>query len=110
MNTLQDRRAWITGASSGIGSATARVLSAAGAEVVLSARRADKIEALAREIRSRGGVALVRPLDVTDKAASGSAASWPGREVFTSSSTMLVSCRSPPFWRTGWRSGSRPST
>ena len=57
-------------ASSGIGSATARVLSAAGAEVVLSARRADKIEALAREIRSRGGVALVRPLDVTDKAAS----------------------------------------
>ena len=58
------------GASSGIGSATARVLSAAGAEVVLSARRADKIEALAEEIRTRGRVGLVRPLDVTDKAAS----------------------------------------
>jgi NADP-dependent 3-hydroxy acid dehydrogenase YdfG len=70
MNTLQGRRAWITGASSGIGSATARVLSAAGADVMLSARRADKIEALSREIRSRGGIALVRPLDVTDKAAS----------------------------------------
>jgi NADP-dependent 3-hydroxy acid dehydrogenase YdfG len=37
---------------------------------VLSARRADKIESLAEEIRSRGRVALVRPLDVTDKAAS----------------------------------------
>ena len=70
MSTLQGRRAWITGASSGIGSATARVLSAAGAEVVLSARRADKIEALAEEIRTPGRVALVRPLDVTDKAAS----------------------------------------
>jgi NADP-dependent 3-hydroxy acid dehydrogenase YdfG len=70
MKPLQGKRAWITGASSGIGRATAEVLSDAGAEVVLSARRIDKLEALAKELRSRGGRPLVEPLDVTDKAAS----------------------------------------
>ena len=70
MTNLTGKRGWITGASSGIGSATAKLLAEAGTEVILSARRAERIEALAREIKAEGGTALVRPLDVTDKTAS----------------------------------------
>jgi len=57
----------ITGASSGLGEATARLLSAEGATVVLGARRADRIEKLAEEITSRGGKALAVTTDVTDR-------------------------------------------
>lgn len=46
----------ITGASSGLGEATARLLSAEGATVVLGARRADRIQSLAQEITKRGGI------------------------------------------------------
>lgn len=60
----EQKVAVVTGASSGIGAATARGLAAAGYRVVLAARRADRIEALAKEI---GGSA--HPLDVTDRAA-----------------------------------------
>lgn len=56
----------ITGASSGLGEATARRLSAHGASVVLGARRADRIQALADELNSGGGKALALPTDVTD--------------------------------------------
>lgn len=55
----------ITGASSGIGEATARHLAAMGAHVVLGARRTDRLEALAGEIRAAGGSAQYRSLDVT---------------------------------------------
>ncbi|MET8830851.1 SDR family oxidoreductase [Streptomyces sp. NPDC004610] len=63
------RIAIVTGASSGIGAATARQLAAAGYRVVLTARRKDRIDALAEEIRASGGQATSYPLDVTDRAA-----------------------------------------
>ncbi|MFF6984584.1 SDR family NAD(P)-dependent oxidoreductase [Streptomyces sp. NPDC008343] len=63
------RTAVITGASSGIGAATARRLAAAGYHVVLTARRADRIDRLAKEINQAGGNATPRRLDVTDRAA-----------------------------------------
>lgn len=55
----------ITGASSGIGEATARTLAAAGHRVILGARRVDRIETLAKEIRAEGGSAEYQALDVT---------------------------------------------
>ncbi|TNC49571.1 SDR family oxidoreductase [Rubellimicrobium rubrum] len=55
----------ITGASSGLGEATARHLSEQGATVVLGARRVERIEALAQEIQSQGGKALAVATDVT---------------------------------------------
>ena len=58
----------ITGASSGIGAGIARELGAAGAKVMLGARRTDRLEALANEIRESGAEAMTRRLDVTDRA------------------------------------------
>src|SRR5947208_8882036 len=58
----------ITGASSGIGEATARHLATKGHRVVLGARRTDRLEKLAGEVRSDGGVAEYRRLDVTNLA------------------------------------------
>ncbi len=60
--------ALITGASSGIGEATARALAVQGAAVALAARRKDRLEQLAEAIRGNGGQALVIETDVTDKA------------------------------------------
>jgi len=54
----------ITGASSGLGEATARLLSAQGASVVLGARRIDRLRGLADELSRRGGKALAVPTDV----------------------------------------------
>jgi len=57
----------ITGASSGIGEATAKKLSKEGVNVVLSARREDRLNSLKDEIEQNGGTALVVPADVTKK-------------------------------------------
>lgn len=65
MKTLKDKTIVITGASSGIGEAMARVYAAQGARVVLGARNAERLEALAAEIRAAGGQAAWCAVDVT---------------------------------------------
>ena len=67
MSNIEGKIVLITGASSGIGEATARLLAAEGAQVVLGARRTDRLEALARRITAEGGVARIRALDVVDR-------------------------------------------
>jgi NADP-dependent 3-hydroxy acid dehydrogenase YdfG len=64
-NNIEGKVVVITGASSGLGEATARLLSAQGATVVLGARRADRIRSLADELTASGGKALAITTDVT---------------------------------------------
>jgi len=68
MSQLSGRTCLITGASSGLGAHFAHLMSKAGARVVLAARRKDRIDALAAEIRAAGGEALTVSMDVTDEA------------------------------------------
>ena len=64
---LRDKVVIITGASSGIGYATALALSKAGAKVAAGARRIDKLESLKNEVQENGGEILIKNLDVTKK-------------------------------------------
>lgn len=65
---IKDKVIIITGASSGIGEATARTLAKQGAKVVLGARRTDRLKTLADEIQAEGGQAAYQELDVTKQA------------------------------------------
>ncbi len=64
-NNIEDKVIVITGASSGLGEAAARHLSAEGATVVLGARRADRIQTIVKELTAKGGKALAVATDVT---------------------------------------------
>jgi clavulanate-9-aldehyde reducatase len=67
---IQDKVVAITGASSGIGEATALACVKAGAKVALGARRRDRIDGLAQRIRADGGEAVAIETDVTDEASA----------------------------------------
>ncbi|PBP37414.1 SDR family oxidoreductase [Pseudomonas syringae] len=66
MSNIQGKVVLITGASSGIGEAAARLIAAKGAHVVLGARRIERLQTLAADIEVQGGSARFRALDVTD--------------------------------------------
>jgi 3-oxoacyl-[acyl-carrier protein] reductase len=68
MFSLKDKVALVTGASQGIGRATARALSEAGAKVAIAARNEQQLGTLAAEIVAAGGEALAVPMDVSDGA------------------------------------------
>ncbi len=70
MRLLEENVVIIAGASSGMGAATARLFAEQGATVVLGARNAAALAALAGEINEKGGAALAVPTDATDRSAS----------------------------------------
>jgi NADP-dependent 3-hydroxy acid dehydrogenase YdfG len=64
---VENKVIFITGASSCIGEATAKLLAANGAKVVVGARRTDKLEKLVEAIRTSGGTAKFKAVDVVDR-------------------------------------------
>ena len=67
---IKDKVAIITGASSGIGEATAKLLASKGAKLVLGARRGEELKQIVEEIKADGGQAVYQELDVTDPSAN----------------------------------------
>jgi NADP-dependent 3-hydroxy acid dehydrogenase YdfG len=67
MSTIQDKVVVITGASSGIGEATAKELASKGAKLVLAARREDRLKKLQDEIQNNGGQVIYKVTDVTSR-------------------------------------------
>lgn len=67
MSNIQDKIVIITGASSGLGEATARRLASAGAKLMLAARREDRLQDLVNAIEKEGGTAAYRVTDVTKR-------------------------------------------
>lgn len=65
MSTIKDKVVLITGASSGIGEATAKELASKGAKLVLAARRKDRLEKLQKEIQTTGGQVIYKVTDVS---------------------------------------------
>ena len=107
MQNIANKVVIITGASSGIGEATALKLAAEGAKLVLGARREDKLKAIAAHIKAGGGEAVYRVTDVTrpeDSAALVALAkSTFGKidAIFLNAGLMPDSCRTrrSPRWR-----------
>ena len=106
MSSPRPRTAVVTGASSGIGAATASRLAEAGFHVVLTARRTELLDALAEDLAKEGHSAAVHALDVTDRAAVDAfAAGLPACHVLVNNAggalgTEPVATADPADWRT----------
>lgn len=95
-NTISGRLALVTGASRGIGAATAEALAAAGAHVILVARTAAALEEVEDRIHAHGGTATIAPLDLTDgesigKLATAVAERWKKLDIVVLNAAMLGS-------------------
>jgi NAD(P)-dependent dehydrogenase (short-subunit alcohol dehydrogenase family) len=93
---LDGRLALVTGASRGIGAATAEALATAGAHVILVARTAQALEEVEQRIHESGGAATIAPLDLTDGDSIGKLATavgerWPALDVLVLNAAMLGS-------------------
>jgi len=91
---LTNQLALITGASRGIGAATAQALAKAGAHVILTARTAKDLEQVEERIHQAGGSATIAPLDLTDgdsiaRLATAIAGRWPKLDVLVLNAAML---------------------
>lgn len=91
---IKDKVAIVTGASSGIGHATALALSKAGAKVAIGARRTDKLSELENEITKNGGQAFSQKLDVTKKSECDSFANsviekWGGVDILVNNAGLM---------------------
>lgn len=98
---LADRVALVTGASRGIGAATARALAAAGAHVILTARTAGGLEEVEGAIHDAGGTATIAPLDLADGDSIGRLAAavgerWPALDALVLNAATLGSLASVP--------------
>jgi NAD(P)-dependent dehydrogenase (short-subunit alcohol dehydrogenase family) len=95
-NDLSGKLALVTGASRGIGAATAEALAAAGAHVILVARTASALEEIEEKIHAAGGTATIAPLDLTDgesigKLAGAVAQRWEKLDILVLNAAMLGS-------------------
>ena len=98
---LSGRLALVTGASRGIGAATAEALGAAGAHVILVARTASALEEVEERIHAVGGTATIAPLDLTDgesigKLAGAVAERWQKLDIMVLNAAMLGSLTPVP--------------
>ncbi len=94
--SLSGKLALVTGASRGIGAATAEALAAAGAHVILVARTASALEGIEEKIHSAGGTATIAPLDLIDgegigKLAGAVAERWQKLDILVLNAAMLGS-------------------
>lgn len=93
---LEGKLALVTGASRGIGAATAEALASAGAHVILTARKADDLEAVEERVHAAGGSATIAPMDLTERESIARLAQavgerWPALDVLVLNAAMLGS-------------------